>query len=113
MSNQVPYNPLWRAIEHTLLPRCRADDIAVLCYSSLQQGLLSGRFSSASEVPIGKRRTRLYGPGMNPEQCKCRMPSVVSAILMLLGARGRQDRRHSVLLPCALGCFWLGFVADA
>ena len=75
MSNQVPYNPLWRAIEHTLLPRCRADDIAVLCYSSLQQGLLSGRFSSASEVPIGKRRTRLYGPGMNPEQCKCRMPS--------------------------------------
>lgn len=62
VSNQLPYNPLWRAIEHTVLPRCREEGIGVLCYSSLQQGLLSGRFEAADEVPIGKRRTRLYGP---------------------------------------------------
>ena len=62
VSNQVPYNPLWRAIEHTILPRCTKDGIAVLCYSSLQQGLLSGKYSAAAEVPVGKRRksTRTY-----------------------------------------------------
>jgi len=28
----------------------------------MSSGLLSGRFEAADEVPIGKRRTRLYGP---------------------------------------------------
>jgi len=71
VSNQVPYNPLWRAIEHTVLPRCIADNIAVLCYSSLQQGLLSGKYRAATEVPLGKRRTRLYGPASwSTEQCR-------------------------------------------
>ena len=54
-----------------MLPRCRADGIAVLCYSSLQQGLLSGKYSSAAEVPDGMRRTRLYGPASwSAKQCR-------------------------------------------
>ncbi|MDC0510993.1 aldo/keto reductase, partial [bacterium] len=35
VSNQLPYNLLWRSIEDGILPHCRKHDIAVLCYSSL------------------------------------------------------------------------------
>ena len=43
VSNQLPYNLLWRSIEHGILPDCQARSQSVLCYSSLQQGLLSVR----------------------------------------------------------------------
>jgi len=62
ITNQLPYNLLWRAIEFEILPMCREKEIAVLTYSSLQQGLLTGKFTEASEVPEGRRRTRHF-PG--------------------------------------------------
>jgi aryl-alcohol dehydrogenase-like predicted oxidoreductase len=34
--------------------------IGILCYSTLTQGLLTGKFSSADEVPGGRARTRLF-----------------------------------------------------
>lgn len=59
-TNQLPYNLLWRAVEFDILPACRERSISLLAYSSLQQGLLSGRFHSASDVPEGRRRTRHF-----------------------------------------------------
>ncbi len=43
VSNQPRYSLLDRAIEHELLPYCRAKDLAVLVYSPLEQGLLTGK----------------------------------------------------------------------
>ena len=37
--------------------------MGVLCYSALQQGLLSGRFMRPDDVPDGRRRTRLFRIG--------------------------------------------------
>ena len=80
VSNQLPYNPLWRAVERAVLPRCKEQGIAVLCYSSLQQGLLAGHARTASDVPLGKRRTRLYGPdSWSPEQCRHDDPEMGAA----------------------------------
>jgi len=59
-SNQLPYSLLWRPIEHEVQPQCVAGDISILCYSSLCQGLLTGKFASADEVPAGRARTRLF-----------------------------------------------------
>jgi myo-inositol catabolism protein IolS len=39
---QVPYNMFWRQIENVTLPYCRENDIAVIAYSGLAQGLLTG-----------------------------------------------------------------------
>ena len=38
-TNQICYNLLWRSIEKGVLPKCVAENVGILCYSPLQQGL--------------------------------------------------------------------------
>jgi aryl-alcohol dehydrogenase-like predicted oxidoreductase len=59
-SNQLPYNLLWRAIEFDIQPQCAEHTISILPYSPLMQGLLTGKFKSAADVPDDRARTRHY-----------------------------------------------------
>ncbi len=59
-TNQLPYNLLWRAIEYDIVPACQKDGTGILCYSSLAQGLLTGKFPSADDVPPGRARTKHF-----------------------------------------------------
>jgi len=59
-ANQLPYSLLWRAIEYEVLPLCRQRQVSVTCYCPIMQGLLSGRWSSADEVPPERARTRHF-----------------------------------------------------
>lgn len=59
-TNQLPYSLLWRVIEREILPVCLANDVGLMYYSPLAQGLLTGRYASAEEVPSGLARTRWY-----------------------------------------------------
>ena len=59
-SNQMAYNLLFRAVEYSILPQCEADNIPVLCYSPLMQGLLTGKFKSEEKVPDDRARTRHF-----------------------------------------------------
>ncbi|MFW6038848.1 MAG: aldo/keto reductase [bacterium] len=59
-SNQLPYNLLLRAIEHDVQPVCAEHGIGILCYSPLAQGLLTGKFAAADDVPEGRARTRHF-----------------------------------------------------
>ncbi len=58
--HQLPYNLLWRCIEPQILPQCRELRIPIIAYSPLMHGLLSGRFASADEVPVGRARSRHF-----------------------------------------------------
>ncbi len=58
--NQLCYNLIARAIEFEILPICRERGIGVLAYMPLMQGLLTGRWHSADEVPQIRRRTRQF-----------------------------------------------------
>ena len=60
VADQLPYSLAWRGIERAVLPLCRANGVGVICYSPLAQGVLTGRYASADEVPAGLARTRLY-----------------------------------------------------
>ena len=51
MTNQLPYNLLWRAIESGVLPACIDQQLGVLCYSPLAQ-------VSRSYPPPRRRRRR-------------------------------------------------------
>jgi aryl-alcohol dehydrogenase-like predicted oxidoreductase len=59
-SNQLPYSLLWRGIEYEIGQACTDHDVGILCYSPLAQGLLTGKFSSADDVPEGRARTRYF-----------------------------------------------------
>jgi myo-inositol catabolism protein IolS len=58
--NQIAYNLIFRAIEFEILPLCVRENIPVLCYSPIMQGLLSDSFSTAAEVPDDRARTRHF-----------------------------------------------------
>lgn len=60
VTNQLPMNLIWRAIEHNILPRCEADGIGVLAYSPLMHGMLAGKYLTAADVPDGRARSRHF-----------------------------------------------------
>ena len=59
-SNQLPYSLLSRAIEFEIIPNCLEKGIGVLAYSPIMQGLLTGKFKTAAEVPDGRARSRHF-----------------------------------------------------
>lgn len=63
VSNQLAYSMLFRGIEYSVLPKCREKGVGVLTYSSLAQGLLSGKYVTADDFPVGRARTKLFATG--------------------------------------------------
>ncbi len=59
-ANEFAYSLLWRAIEYEIQPLCVNNNIGITCYSPLAQGLLTGKFKSADDVPEGRARTRHF-----------------------------------------------------
>ena len=64
--NQVPYSLLWRVIEHEVRPICVENDVSIICYSPMAQGLLTGKFSRPGDVPEERARARYMAEA--PEQ---------------------------------------------
>jgi aryl-alcohol dehydrogenase-like predicted oxidoreductase len=63
-SNQAPYSMVNREIEKDLVPYCINKNIAILAYSPLQRGLLTGKFSSDHKFGDGDTRpgSQFYKP---------------------------------------------------
>lgn len=66
VTNQLPYNLLFRTIEHEIIPLCHEHGVSILPYSPLMQGMLTGKFNSPDDVPAGRARTRHFA-GTRPE----------------------------------------------
>ena len=58
--NQLCYNLLSRAIEPELLPLCREHNVGILGYMPLLQGILTGQYKSADEIPPVHARFRHF-----------------------------------------------------
>jgi aryl-alcohol dehydrogenase-like predicted oxidoreductase len=59
VSEQPPFNLLDRRIENELLPLCERHQVAVLPWSPLGGGLLTGRYDSIEHIPPDSRAARL------------------------------------------------------
>lgn len=57
-SLQPPYSLFWRKVETDALPYCRENNITVLAYSSMAQGLLTGKFGPDHTFAKGDHRFR-------------------------------------------------------
>jgi myo-inositol catabolism protein IolS len=55
-SIQPPYSLFWRQAERELMPYCVANNISILAYSSLAQGLLTGKFGRGHQFAEGDHR---------------------------------------------------------
>ena len=56
-SNQPPYSILQRGIEKDVLPYCRQNNIATICYSPLERGLLAGAVGPERKFPASDHRS--------------------------------------------------------
>ncbi len=85
VSNQVRYNLLQRDIEKELLPYCQGQRIAVIAYSPLAQGLLTGKYD---EKNLPDDKVREHNPLFRGENLK-RALEVVSALKEIGAAHGK------------------------
>ncbi|MCY4538936.1 MAG: aldo/keto reductase [Chloroflexi bacterium] len=52
---QPPYNLLDRRIENEIVPMCQTHSLGLITWSPLAQGVLAGRYASATEMPADSR----------------------------------------------------------
>jgi aryl-alcohol dehydrogenase-like predicted oxidoreductase len=67
---QPPYNLLDRRIENEIVPMCQAHGLGLITWSPLAQGVLAGRYSSATELPADSRgalRGGIYSERITPQ----------------------------------------------
>lgn len=57
-SLQPPYSLFWRQVETDAMPYCVANEISILAYSSLAQGLLTGKFGLDHQFAKGDHRAK-------------------------------------------------------
>ncbi len=61
VTNQLPYSLIWRLIEKNgTLEDSIAAGMTIWAYVPLAQGLLTGKFRSIDDVPLGRRNSRFY-----------------------------------------------------
>ncbi len=58
--NQLHYNLLSRAIEVEIVPMCLRENIGIVAYMPLLQGLLTGKYNMVEDIPAPRRRTRHF-----------------------------------------------------
>ena len=56
-SLQPPYSLFWRKIENDAVPYCVENNISILAYSSMAQGLLTGKFTSSPQFDKDDHRS--------------------------------------------------------
>ena len=63
-SLQPPYSLFWRKVEADAMPYCRQNNITLLAYSSMAQGLLTGKFGPDHRFAKGDHRfkNKLFQP---------------------------------------------------
>lgn len=55
-SLQPPYSLFWRSVERDAMPYCIENNISILAYSAMAQGLLTGKFSRGHQFEKGDNR---------------------------------------------------------
>jgi aryl-alcohol dehydrogenase-like predicted oxidoreductase len=75
-SAQVYYSIAGRDIEREIAPMCLAEGVAILPWSPLAGGLLSGKFDPEKKGPSDARRAKFDFPPVNME----RLPRVLAAL---------------------------------
>jgi aryl-alcohol dehydrogenase-like predicted oxidoreductase len=88
-SAQVYYSIAGRDIEREIAPLCQAEGLAILPWSPLAGGLLSGKFDPDKKGPADARRASFDFPPVNLE----RLPRVLAALRKVSEATGASVAR--------------------
>jgi len=96
VSNQPPYSLVWRHYDQEVNPFCRENDISILAYSPLAQGILTGKF----------KRNHVFKPGDHRGSNKLMQPEVFDNIeIVLAGLKEYAQKYQTSIGDIALN--WL------
>jgi aryl-alcohol dehydrogenase-like predicted oxidoreductase len=84
VSAQLYYSIAGRDIERELVPFAQAEGLAILPWSPLAGGLLSGKFDPGTQGPAGARRTTFDFPPVDAD----RLPAVLTALREVAASTG-------------------------
>lgn len=93
VSLQPPYSLLRRGIEEEVLPFCRKHELAVLCYSPLQRGLLTGKYRPGATFPETDSRGR---DALFQGEKLARIAAAVDEMAQMAGAHGKTPAQMAV-----------------
>jgi aryl-alcohol dehydrogenase-like predicted oxidoreductase len=88
-SAQVYYSIVGRDIERDVVPMAESEGVALLCWSPLAGGLLSGKFDPDQPGPEGARRTSYDFPPVDAQ----RLRSVLAALRQVSAETGHSVAR--------------------
>jgi aryl-alcohol dehydrogenase-like predicted oxidoreductase len=94
VSEQPPYNLLDRRVENELIPVCQRYGLAVLPWSPLAGGILTGRYSSVDDRPDGSRAARFAPLATRLTQ---RALEVVAGVAEVAAERGLSTAQLALL----------------
>lgn len=96
-SLQPPYSLFWREVEEAMMEYCVEHNIEILAYSSLAQGLLTGKFGPNHEFEEGDHRAKnkLFADRNNYDRVQTALDKL----------RPIADRNHCTLAQLAIA--WL------
>ena len=60
VAHQLPYSLLWRAIEFEIMQKTLEQEMGLICYSPLAQGLLTGLYKDEASTPDYIKNTRFF-----------------------------------------------------
>src|SRR4029079_12495313 len=91
-SAQVYYSIAGRDIEREIAPMAQSEGVAILPWSPLAGGLLSGKFDPNKSGPEGARRSSFDFPPVDRD----RLPRVLSALREVAGPSGHSLARGAL-----------------
>lgn len=97
ISEQLPYNLLDRRVENEILPACEWANLAVLAWSPLAMGMLTGRYSNSEDGTYDT--PRFNRGGIYAERISKKAVSVASQFAALANAHG--------VKPAHLAMIWV------
>lgn len=100
---QPPFSMIKRATAETLLPWCREHDTGVICYSPMQAGLLTGRFTQERAQALPANDWRRTNPEFDGERLERNL-----ALAEALTALAAQHNTNASTLALAWVLSWPG-----
>lgn len=88
-SLQPEYSLITRDIERELLPLCRAEDLAVLPWSPLAGGILTGKYAKGADLPSGTRGGEVDEPITFTYRLDDRAWAIVEAVQKVAAEAGK------------------------
>jgi aryl-alcohol dehydrogenase-like predicted oxidoreductase len=88
VSEQPPYNLLDRRVERELIPMCQTFGIAVIPWSPLGGGLLTGKYARGEEPPEGSRYANVRPNSPQARRLTDSLYDVTEALEPLAAAKG-------------------------